>query len=162
MTSGYWLLSCRFHRNLFVLWHVPQLWHWSLRLHQAASVYSIGWVASRFCSPTSDLRHSLFLHLFLARRRVLHHPLVSFVRVFEFIRVPSFSPLALFLASLVFVSILFVISPNLFLHLLNSIFVLYSPFLDASSHLYKRVCPSVGWSVGPSIMLSLNLVKMDV
>ena len=24
-------------------------------------------------------------------------------------------------------------------------------FLDASSHLYKRVCPSVGQSVGPSV-----------
>ena len=24
-------------------------------------------------------------------------------------------------------------------------------FLDASSHLYKRVCPSVGWSVGRSV-----------
>ena len=24
-------------------------------------------------------------------------------------------------------------------------------FLDASSHLYKRVCPSVGRSVGPSV-----------
>ena len=27
----------------------------------------------------------------------------------------------------------------------------HNSFLDASSHLYKRVCPSVGPSVGPSI-----------
>ena len=24
-------------------------------------------------------------------------------------------------------------------------------FLDASTHLYVRVCPTVGWSVGPSV-----------
>ena len=29
-------------------------------------------------------------------------------------------------------------------------------FLDASSHLYKRVCPSVGPSVRPSVTLSLK------
>ena len=36
-------------------------------------------------------------------------------------------------------------------------------FLDASSHLYKRPCPSVGWLVGwlvgPSVALSSNLMK---
>ena len=39
-------------------------------------------------------------------------------------------------------------------------------FLDASSHLYKRVCPSIGWSVGrsvgqsvgPSVCLSFTLL----
>ena len=30
------------------------------------------------------------------------------------------------------------------------------PFLDASSHLYKRVCPSVGRSVGPSVGRSVS------
>ena len=30
-------------------------------------------------------------------------------------------------------------------------------FLDASSHLYKRVCPSVGPSVGPSVRPSVGL-----
>ena len=28
---------------------------------------------------------------------------------------------------------------------------LFQPFLDASTHLYKRVCPSVGRSVGPLV-----------
>ena len=30
-----------------------------------------------------------------------------------------------------------------------------SPFLDASTHLYMRVCPSVGQSVGPSVRPSV-------
>ena len=29
-------------------------------------------------------------------------------------------------------------------------------FLDASTHLYKRLCPSVGLSVGPSVGLSVG------
>ena len=33
-------------------------------------------------------------------------------------------------------------------------FFFIDPFLDASSHLYKRVCPSVGRSVGRSVCLS--------
>ena len=34
-------------------------------------------------------------------------------------------------------------------------------FLDASSHLYKRVCPSVGPSVGPSVRYaSSNIMQM--
>ena len=32
----------------------------------------------------------------------------------------------------------------------------HSLFLDASSHLYKRVCPSVGPSVGPSVRPSVR------
>ena len=35
-------------------------------------------------------------------------------------------------------------------------------FLDAFSHLYKRVCPSVGWSVRPSVTLELKLCKSAV
>ena len=31
-----------------------------------------------------------------------------------------------------------------------------TPFLDASSHLYKRVCPSVRPSVGPSVRRSVR------
>ena len=27
----------------------------------------------------------------------------------------------------------------------------WDPFLDATTHLYKRLCPSVGPSVGPSV-----------
>ena len=46
----------------------------------------------------------------------------------------------------------------------DSIFILfnfiYLPFLDASSHLYKRVCPSVhqsiGLSIGPSVRRSVR------
>ena len=34
---------------------------------------------------------------------------------------------------------------------LPSFFQIFSWFLDASSHLYKRVCPSVRPSVGPSV-----------
>ena len=33
-------------------------------------------------------------------------------------------------------------------------------FLDASSHLYKRVCPSVRWSVGRSV--GHAFVKIEV
>ena len=32
-------------------------------------------------------------------------------------------------------------------------------FLDASSHLYKRVCPSVGPSVGPSVRRSVGMSR---
>ena len=32
-------------------------------------------------------------------------------------------------------------------------------FLDASSHLYKRPCPSVGWSLRPSVRHAF--VKID-
>ena len=39
-------------------------------------------------------------------------------------------------------------------------------FLDASSHLYKRVCPSVGWfvrpSVRPSVMRFFQIEEMKV
>ena len=37
----------------------------------------------------------------------------------------------------------------------KSLFVLF-PFLDASSHLYKRVCPSVCRSVRPSVRPSVR------
>ena len=33
----------------------------------------------------------------------------------------------------------------------NLVWITYSLFLDAFSHLYKRVCPSVIWSVRPSV-----------
>ena len=33
----------------------------------------------------------------------------------------------------------------------SSIDAIYFSFLDASSHLYMRSCPSVGWLVGPSV-----------
>ena len=33
---------------------------------------------------------------------------------------------------------------------------LVSPFLDASTHLYKRVCPSISQSVGPSVGPSVS------
>ena len=36
------------------------------------------------------------------------------------------------------------------------IFKYFVMFLDASSHLYKRVCPSVGRSVGPSVRPSVG------
>ena len=39
---------------------------------------------------------------------------------------------------------------------------LICPFLDAFSHLYKRVCPSVGWSVGWSVTLELEPCKKAV
>ena len=29
-------------------------------------------------------------------------------------------------------------------------------FLDASTHLYKRLCPSIGWSVGLLVRLSVT------
>ena len=35
----------------------------------------------------------------------------------------------------------------------------FEPFLDASSHLYKRVCPSIRRSIGPSGTLSLGRVR---
>ena len=35
-------------------------------------------------------------------------------------------------------------------------------FLDASSHLYKRPCPSVGWLVGPSVGRSVTLSSKSV
>ena len=35
-------------------------------------------------------------------------------------------------------------------------FLLTFLFLDASSHLYKRVCPSVGRSIGPSVRPSVR------
>ncbi len=40
--------------------------------------------------------------------------------------------------------------------------VICFPLLDASSHLYKRVCPSVGRLVGRSVMRNaLGLVKKN-
>ena len=35
-------------------------------------------------------------------------------------------------------------------------------FLDASSHLYDRLCPSVGWSVGQSVKDSLRTSKSSI
>ena len=37
-----------------------------------------------------------------------------------------------------------------------------SPFLDAFSHLYKRVCPSVRQSVGPSVGPSVSHTRVEV
>ena len=33
----------------------------------------------------------------------------------------------------------------------------FSPFLVATKRLYMSVCPSVGWSVGPSVLRSVTL-----
>ena len=41
-----------------------------------------------------------------------------------------------------------IISPA---HLYATGAVMYTALLDASTHLYMRVCPSIGWSVCPSI-----------
>ena len=42
-----------------------------------------------------------------------------------------------------------------------NIFLLnFHPFLDASSHLYMRVCPSVGPSVRPSVGPSVRLKRI--
>ena len=38
----------------------------------------------------------------------------------------------------------------------NGCHIKFVSFLDASSHLYKRVCPSVGWSVGRSVRPSVR------
>ena len=38
----------------------------------------------------------------------------------------------------------------------------YPALLDASSHLYKRVCPSVRPSVGPSVTLSSKTRKINI
>ena len=51
---------------------------------------------------------------------------------------------------------------GLFFVSLNIVLSVDSPcFLDASSHLYKRVCPSVRRSVGPSVGPSNNVKKVD-
>ena len=49
---------------------------------------------------------------------------------------------------------------DIYWHLLHWVAQLNTLFLDASLHLYKRVCPSVGPYVGPSVRWSVGLSVM--
>ena len=43
----------------------------------------------------------------------------------------------------------------------NFLLYFYTPFLDAFSHLYKRVCPSVRPSVRPSVGRSVRHTRVE-